>query len=213
MSIKKVVVIGPESTGKSVLSQALAEVLDTAWVKEYARTYLEHLDRPYEGDDLMVIAEGQLASEDKLLPVANDVVICDTDLYVVKVWSEHSYNACPRWVLEQIAGRAYDLYLLTYIDVPWIPDPLREHGEESQRQYFYAQYKDIVMNSGVPWVEIKGTHEQRMETALAAIRGLRSQNSKSKIQKRPINAVISTGAERSEAQWRYLLMNSGVVLD
>lgn len=172
MSVKKVVVIGPESTGKSMLSQALAEALDTEWVAEYAREYLETLGTPYKEEDLLHIAKGQLAVEDKLTAIANNIVICDTDLYVIKVWSEHSYGRSAPWVLEQIAKRQYDLYLLTYIDVPWTDDPLREHGEETERQYFYAQYKDIVMNSGVPWVEIKGKHEDRIEIALKAIREL-----------------------------------------
>jgi len=169
LSIKKIVVIGPESTGKSSLSGALAATLETVWVPEYARAYLEQLNRPYEEEDVLAIARGQLASEQKLETTANGYLICDTDLNVVKVWSEHKYGRCNREILEAIAVRRYDLYLLTYIDVAWQDDPLREHPEEGLRSYFYHQYKDIVMNSGVPWVEIKGTERARLTMAVKAI--------------------------------------------
>lgn len=168
--MKKIVVIGPESTGKSTLSEALAKELNTLWVPEYARTYLEQLDRPYEEGDMLPIAMGQLAQEDKAAAQANKLLICDTDLYVMKVWSEHSFSHCDRYIMEQIAARKYDLYLLTDIDFEWTPDPLREHPTPGMRYYFYHQYRDIVQNSGVPWQNISGTHETRLADALAAIR-------------------------------------------
>ena len=128
MDIKKIVVIGPESTGKSTLSEALATALHTVWVPEYAREYLEHLNRPYSETDLQAIARGQLLKEGEVAPLVNKVLICDTDLYVIKVWSEHKYGRCHASILEEIARRKYDLYLLTGIDMPWSPDPLREHA-------------------------------------------------------------------------------------
>ena len=169
MSIKKIVVIGPESTGKSTLSAALADALSTVWVPEYARGYLEQLGRPYEEHDLLVMARGQLQTEDELLQQAKKYLICDTDLNVIKVWSENTYSHCHKEVLEQIAQRPYDLYLLTNIDIPWEDDPLREHASPELRNYFYNQYKDMVMNSGVPWVDICGDHEQRVAKALFSI--------------------------------------------
>lgn len=169
LSIKKIVVIGPESTGKSTLSKSLAKTLGTVWVKEFARAYLETLNREYTEEDLLRIAEGQLKEEERLLELANNFLICDTDLHVIKVWSEHKYQRCHRHILEQIAEKRYDLYLLTYIDVPWESDPLREHPGEGQRKYFYEQYKDIVANAGVDWIEIKGSEEERLTTALKKI--------------------------------------------
>jgi NadR type nicotinamide-nucleotide adenylyltransferase len=167
--IKKIVVIGPESTGKSTLSADLAAALGTKWVPEYAREYLEHLGRPYVADDLLQIAAGQLTSEDDMMRHAGRFLVCDTDLNVIKVWSEHAYGHCSAWVLEQIADRSYDMYLLTDIDIPWQDDPLREHGQPEQRRYFYNIYKDIVMNSGIPWAAISGTREERLQKALASI--------------------------------------------
>lgn len=165
-------VIGPESTGKSTLSSALAGELNTQWVPEYAREYLTKLGRHYTENDLLEMAKEQICSEDQLIEKARQFLICDTDLYVFKVWSEHSYNRCNGWILEQIAIRKYDLYLLTDIDMPWEDDPLREHEGSYWRNYFYNQYKDIVMNSGVPWAFISGDQEERLRKALQCLDAL-----------------------------------------
>lgn len=168
----KVVVIGPESTGKSTLSEQLAAHYQTVWVQEFARHYLEELPRPYEQQDLLTIAEGQLALEDKQATQTNRLLVCDTDLHVIKVWSEHKYGTCDPRILEQIANRPYDLYLLTYIDIPWEEDPQREYPDPAMREYFYNIYKDLVAVSGVPWVEIKGSFEERKSLAVAAVDNL-----------------------------------------
>lgn len=167
---KKIVVIGPESTGKSTLSAALAKALNTVWVPEYARSYLDGLDRPYTEPDLLHIAQGQLASEDDSLAKAHNFLICDTDLYVIKVWSEHSYHRCHNWILKQIAVRPYDGHILTDIDMPWQPDPYREHPH--LRHYFYHQYRDIVANSGIPWINVAGDKQTRVSAALSFIENL-----------------------------------------
>lgn len=173
----KVVVIGPESTGKSTLSAQLAAHYNTLWVPEYARQYLEELPRPYEQHDLLTIAQGQLALEDKLAAQADRLLICDTDLHVIRVWSEHKYGSCDPEILAHIASRHYDLYLLTYIDIPWEEDPQREYPDPAMREHFYHIYKDIVAASGVPWVEIRGSFEERRQQAIAAV-GKRMTNDK-----------------------------------
>jgi hypothetical protein len=163
------VIIGPESTGKSTLSEQLAVALDTLWVPEYARNYIETLGRGYTEADLLEIAKGQIAIEEQLLTKANKYLICDTDLYVVKVWSEAKYRRCHPWILEQIAIRKYDMYLLTNIDTPWQDDPLREHGQPEERKYFYNIYSDIVDQSGVQWVNIYGNETERLKIATKAV--------------------------------------------
>lgn len=170
--MKKIVVIGPESTGKSTLSAQLAAHYQTLWVPEFARDYLMQLNRPYEQEDLLRMAEGQLITEDAAATNAHQFLICDTDLHVIKVWSEAKYGDCDPRILELIASRKYDLYLLTYIDIAWEDDPLREHPNPEEREYFYQIYRDIVMNSGLPWADIRGGYEERLQTAIEAVEKL-----------------------------------------
>ncbi|RAJ85461.1 NadR type nicotinamide-nucleotide adenylyltransferase [Chitinophaga dinghuensis] len=173
--MKKVVVIGPESTGKSTLSEMLAKRFHTAWTPEYAREYIDQLNRPYEQEDLLKIAQGQLEQEKKYAATARELLICDTDLYVIKVWSEHKYADCDHRILQMIAEETCDLYLLTHIDMPWEEDPQREYPAPEMRAYFYNIYKDIVMQSGVPFVDIHGSYEQREMLAVAAVEQLLQQ--------------------------------------
>lgn len=165
--VKRITITGPESTGKSTLSASLAKALDTVWVPEYAREYLNQLGRPYEEADLLEIAKGQVRSEDDLAQKANNYLICDTDLLVIKIWSEHKYGHCHPWILEQLEQRKYVLHILTYIDIPWQEDPLREHPD--LRSYFYQLYKKELIALGVNFIEAKGNQQQRLEQALKAI--------------------------------------------
>lgn len=168
--MKRVVLIGPESTGKTTLASYLAKQFDTVWVPEYARTYLDCLDRPYEEKDLLEIAKGQIQKEDELAKEAKDLLICDTDLIVLKVWGEHNYRRSHPWILEQIEKRKYDLYLLTYPDIPWVGDPQRENPELGA--YFYGVFKRVLTTLGAWFVEIKGTEEQRQGKAVKTIESL-----------------------------------------
>lgn len=165
--INKVCVIGPECTGKTVLSEALAKHLSTVWVEEYARAYLNRLNQPYEEADLLKIAHGQLRMEDEWSIDANKILVCDTNLIVIKVWSEFKYGHCDKIILDLIDKRKYDLYVLTYIDIPWISDPLREHPD--RREELYNIYLNEMKKQPVPYIEVKGTEQQRLDSALAAI--------------------------------------------
>jgi len=166
-AVKKVAIIGPECTGKSALSEYLSDYFKTVWVPEYARAYVNNLVRPYNQDDLLSIAHGQLRLEDEYVRDARDVLFCDTNLYVIKVWSEFKYGNCNPEILNTIASRKYDLYLLTYVDLPWEDDPLREHPNERER--LYSLYLNELKNQPVPFVEIKGEREQRRKTAVEAV--------------------------------------------
>lgn len=176
--MKKVVIIGPESTGKSTLCEQLAAHYNTLWCPEYARRYLLTNGVDYSYDDLLTIAKGQIALEEKYalrtthhLPAdgKDSLLFIDTDLYVMKVWCECVYQKCHRWILDQIAQRHYDLYLLCNTDLPWQPDALREYPDLESRQMLYHIYKDILINQQVPWVEIRGTDEERLRQAIAAL--------------------------------------------
>jgi NadR type nicotinamide-nucleotide adenylyltransferase len=168
--IKKVAIIGPECTGKSSLSEFLAEKFQTVWVPEYARGYINNLRRPYNQSDLITIAHGQLRIEDEWARDANKVLICDTNLYVIKVWSQFKYGNVVRDILEQIKVRKYDLYLLTYVDLPWEEDPQREHP--TKREELYNIYRNEMLGQSVPFVEIKGDREQRRALAVNAVESI-----------------------------------------
>ncbi|WP_216629374.1 AAA family ATPase [Taibaiella lutea] len=168
--MKRIVIIGPESTGKSTLTQQLARHFNATGIDEYARTYLRDIDRRYVQQDLLAIGKGQTALEDAVAKNTNSKwLFCDTDLYVLKVWSESKYGTCDEWILQEIAQRKYDLYILTDIDMPWEDDPLREHPEPEMRQHFFDIYKDIVIQSGVPFVIVQGNEQERLKRAIQAI--------------------------------------------
>lgn len=170
--IKKIVVIGPESTGKSTLCLQLAEHYQTLWCAEYAREYLERNGKDYTYDDLLTIAKGQINLEDRTLSTVDrrqSTVFIDTDMYVMKVWCEFTFGKCHSWILNQVAARKYDMYLLCNVDLPWIKDELREYPDVETRNKLYHFYKDIMINQAVPWVDISGSYEQRLQTAISAV--------------------------------------------
>jgi len=168
--MKKIVIIGPESTGKSTLSSQLAEHYKTVWCPEFAREYLLEKGMNYTFEDLLNIAHGQLELEDSMLTQAkNGFYFIDTDMYVMKVWCEVAFQNCHTWILKQAAQRKYDLFLLCCTDLPWEPDELREYPDHRFREKLFKMYKDIVINSNSMWSEISGTDTQRLQTAIGII--------------------------------------------
>lgn len=182
--VKKVVIIGPESTGKSTLCEQLAAHYNTVWVREYAREYLLTNGTDYTFENLLDIAKGQIAGEELAvdrcaLPGKGNheprttnneqLLFIDTDMYVMKVWCEFVFEKCHHWILNRIVERKYDLYLLCNVDLPWVKDELREYPDLVSRQKLYHYYKDIMVNQQVPWVEINGTYEERLKKAIAAV--------------------------------------------
>ena len=165
--MKKFVVIGPESTGKTVLTKQLAEHYRCPMVEEFARSYIDQLDRPYEKDDLLQIARGQVNLEDHYHEFDDPYLFCDTDLRVIKVWSQFKYQDVHPWILHQIATRRYHGYLLTAIDLPWKPDPQREHPQ--QRQQLFDIYQTEIASSGLPFAIISGIGQERFDQAVAFI--------------------------------------------
>ena len=170
-NIRRICVIGPECTGKTTLSEALAKELGTTWVPEYARGYLNKLNRPYTQADLLKIAHGQLRMEDEWQQDAKELLICDTNLLVIRVWSEHKFGSCDEEIIKHHQQRLYHHYLLTETDVPWEEDPQREHPQ--LREHFAALYSQLVESSGVPFTRIRGTVEERLALALNAVGKLR----------------------------------------
>ena len=173
MELKKIVVLGPESTGKSSLCEGLSHYYNTFWVKEYARAYLLKNGTHYTFNDLLTIAQGQLNIEDEGIKKAttqnNNKLIIDTDMYVMKVWSEFVFNRCNNWILNRIVERKYDLYLLANIDLPWAKDELTEYPDLSTREKLFHHYKEILESQKVPWGIVSGVGEQRLQNAVSII--------------------------------------------
>jgi NadR type nicotinamide-nucleotide adenylyltransferase len=187
--LKKVVIIGPESTGKSTLCEQLAGHYETTWCPEYARAYLVAHGKKYDYDDLLTIARGQVALEDKYAATVksqwsmvnkknpenspfiphHSPLFIDTDMYVMKVWCQFVFGKCHHYIHDQIAKRKYDLYLLCNTDLPWVIDELREYPDLETRQKLYHMYKEIMKSQAVPWVEISGTDEERLPQAIRAV--------------------------------------------
>lgn len=190
----RIVTIGPESTGKSSLCASLAKAYHTLWCPEYAREFLvqlkedEHkgsLEAPYGNytyDDLLIIAKGQLALENEMAEKAVEywenqlekktskpVLFIDTDMYVMKVWCEEVFGKCHPFILEQIAERSYDFYLLCGTDLPWVKDELREYPDLEKRNELLHVYQDILVQQHIPWEKVNGKGEARMHSAMNAI--------------------------------------------
>lgn len=170
--MQRISLTGPESAGKSSLAAQLAAHYGTTWVPEYARAYLEAHGPTYALPDLAAIARGQLAAEDAVATQATGLLFCDTDLLVVKIWAENAFGTCPAWVLAELAKPRYALTLLLAPDLPWAPDPLREHPDPAQRWHFYELYRAELVGRGWPFVEISGPPEQRLAQARAAVEGV-----------------------------------------
>lgn len=182
MELIRIVVIGPESTGKSSLCEALSKHFDAVWCPEFAREYLTTHGKEYTFEQLDEIARGQLKLEDEQAALASlkwsnqeihitpkPLLFVDTDMYVMKVWCEFVFGKCHSWIEEEISKRKYDLYLLCNTDLPWQKDHLREYPDLETRETLLGIYRDLLLHQSVPWVEISGTGVDRIETAIRAV--------------------------------------------
>lgn len=161
----KVVLFGPESTGKTTLSRQLARYYNSVWVPEYAREYLQNKwnneRKTCEPKDLLPIAIGQMQLENTLAQKTDSVLICDTDLLETKVYSEEYYSGTCDPLLEKYALKnTYDLYFLTYIDTPWEADDLRDKPEE--RQEMFEAFEAALIKYNKPYVLLKGDKQTRL---------------------------------------------------
>lgn len=172
----KVVLFGPESTGKTTLSKQLARHYSTVWVPEYAREYLQKKwndeRKTCEPKDLLPIARGQMQLENELTEKATNILVCDTDLLETKVYSEAYYVGHCDPLLEKYAlQNKYDLYLLTYVDVPWVHDDLRDKPDERESMFVY--FKETLEKYNRNFIILKGDKKARLQRAVSEIDTLR----------------------------------------
>jgi nicotinamide riboside kinase len=166
-NIIKIAVTGPESTGKTELASGLARHFGDVWVPEFARDYLNHLNRDYTYDDLEIIAKGQIGEEYRLIKTAKKFLFCDTELSVIKIWSEYKYGKCSREVLRLMQQTPYHLYLLCDTDIPWEYDVLREHPGKGR--YFSECFIRELSSRSLPYAVIKGLGAQRLDLAVKTV--------------------------------------------
>jgi len=174
--VKRVCLVGPESTGKSILAQKLAAHYQTVFVEEYARSLLDEYvqNRGYQGGevkypDIATIARGQIATEDSLALRANRVIFCDTDLITTVYWSHYYFKKCLAWVKKEAETRKYDLYLLLDTDTPYVKDAQRPMTKLKDRQEFHQWWQIELKKRKRKFLNLQGNWDERFEKARQAV--------------------------------------------
>lgn len=153
--MKKIVFTGPESSGKTTIAQRLAMDFKAPLVDEYARTYLTQLKRPYQASDLWNIARGQLAAEKNAAGSSPHLLICDTDLWTILIWSEEKYGKVDPRIFKALFQQKTDLYFLLQPTLPWTYDPQRENPTDRDRLFYL--YRNKLRQHRQPYLEIDPT--------------------------------------------------------
>lgn len=171
MEIRRCILIGAESTGKTELAQSLADALPATWSSEYVRTFIEQVKRPVEVEDLNRILAGQLANERTAIETARQRglgwVVHDTNCWMTVLYARELYG-----VILDLSSSHYQgdhcLYLLCEPDIPWSPDPGQRDGPAT-RERFHLLFETELRLAGIPFARIKGTGPERLKSALAAL--------------------------------------------
>ena len=170
----RVCIAGPESTGKTTLARRLAERFRTEWVPEGARVYAERIGRDLTADDVGPIAREHVLLADAAAELAGResrrLLVLDTDLLSTVVYARHYYGASPRWVEREERARRADLYLLCDVDVPWLPDGIRDRPEK--REEMLALFRAALARRRANYRLIRGDWESRFRIAQSAVEEL-----------------------------------------
>ncbi len=166
--VKRIAIIGPESSGKSELCSHLALHFKTAWIPEYARAYLTGINTSYTIQDIVNIYAYQFKQETEQLAASNNYLFTDTEFLMAKVWCENAFRICPPYIEDMIVKHPYDLYLLTAPDLPWEFDPLRENPGKGD--YFFEWYKRLLDEKKLKYGIVSGKGEVRIRSALDIIK-------------------------------------------
>ncbi|HEU4694490.1 MAG TPA: ATP-binding protein [Vicinamibacterales bacterium] len=169
-TVKRVVVIGSESSGTTTLARALAEHYRTVWVPEYGRTYTEgrvHSPQPWRSDEFTFIALEQARMEDALATLANQVLICDTDPFATAIWHERYMGTSSEAVQAIVDTRTYDLYVVTDVNIPFEQDEIRDG--ESFREWMQGRFIEELSKQPTPMIVVTGPHQERFAAAVKRI--------------------------------------------
>jgi NadR type nicotinamide-nucleotide adenylyltransferase len=167
----RIVVTGSECTGKTTLALELARNFGAPCSGEFVREYLNGKAAVLTAVDVIPIAVGQIAVEDRAIEEAAGLVIHDTDLLSTVVYARHYYGFCPEWIVEKAQQRRADLYLLLHPDVPWVADGLQRDRPE-QRDHLHAQFRSALKDLDARFVDITGSWEDRRAQAFRSIQDL-----------------------------------------
>jgi HTH-type transcriptional regulator, transcriptional repressor of NAD biosynthesis genes len=168
--VKRVVIIGSESSGTTTLARALAEHYRTTWVPEFGRTYSEgrqYCGQPWRSDEFTFIAIEQARMEDALATMANKVLICDTDPFATAIWHERYMGQASDAVRAIADSRRYDLYVVTDVHIPFVQDDIRDG--ESFRQWMQGRFVEELSKMATPMILVSGPHEKRLAAAVSRI--------------------------------------------
>jgi nicotinamide riboside kinase len=166
--IIRIVLTGPECTGKSTLAVQLAQYYSTLCLPEYAREYVGGLSRPYDYDDVVHIAETQVRQLEEYSNRANRILFLDTYLIITKVWFDLVFSRRPDWIVKELSQHSVDLYLLCDTDIPWEADPVRENGG-TMREYLLGLYKKELIDFGCEYGIVQGSGDARLKNAIRLV--------------------------------------------
>ena len=166
--VRRIVITGAESTGKSTLARALSDYYQEPWSQEFVRSYVGQLDRELNSADLEPIAKGQLALEDAALQQAHQLVIHDTNILSSIIYAQHYFGITLKWVNKRFEERIYDLYLLCMPDIPWEADNGQRESPETRTQ-LHRKFKTKLDFLNLPYVKIYGSKEERLQQAVLNI--------------------------------------------
>ncbi len=164
--LQRIIITGPESTGKSTLAEQLANHYQSAFLPEYARTYIESLNRAYNYNDLISIAKMQVKLEKEAIKKAQNYLFIDTGLIITKVWFQEVFNKYPVWLDKAIVDYLPDFYLICNFDLAWKNDSVRENGSDERRAYLMNKYIQEIKHYGIKYYIISGKEKTRLKNAV-----------------------------------------------
>jgi nicotinamide riboside kinase len=166
--ITRFILTGPESTGKSVLTMAMAENYSRNFIPEYARDYIINLTRPYNYSDVLHIAEKQVGLMTEYSKKSAGFLFVDTYLIITKIWFLKVFGRFPGWIDNEILKTKNDIYLLCRPDIPWVPDGVRENGGE-KRELLFNDYLNELNNAGLHYSFVEGGWDIRLKNAISIV--------------------------------------------
>lgn len=163
----KIVLTGPESTGKTTLSELLAAHFDQTLCSEYAREYTTNIQRPITLEDIRLMHDIQMNKEASSWKLTSKILFCDTDVLNFKIWIEHVFQQTPDWILKSLSENKYDFYLLCFPDIDWVPDGIRVN--QLDRMIIYKKFLEELENANANYFIVRGKEEQRFTNCVTAI--------------------------------------------